>query len=108
MYHIEKTMVFDHPNGTSFVISHDGTVPDSETLLNRFGVAAEHRDLIVPFGKSRQRPLSDEEKAAERAAEAKANVAFAPGAGAVDPDVLARLAVLEEQLGIAAKSPAKK
>jgi hypothetical protein len=126
----EQTIVFEHPappghpdderanlNRPVTILAQPGQQlnRDPEFLRKNFGILPEHARFITTLAKSRARPLTDDEKAVERAAEAKANVAFAPGAGVSSggisaeeaADLKARVARLEELLGAEAPSAKK-
>jgi hypothetical protein len=119
----QKTLVFDHPDGSTIILRHPGgqDLPDPREdpkfYRDNFGILPEHRPFIVPLSESRQRPLTEEEKDAERAKESADNVAFAPGVAAGGmtaaeaADLRARVAKLEELLGAGGEDkapPAKK
>ena len=67
--HAEQTMVFEHPDtGICTVVAHPGQPLnlDPTHLRREHGIAAQHVHLIRPLSETSHRPLTDDQKAAER------------------------------------------
>lgn len=64
----KQTMVFEHPDGSTIIVAHPGQSVnmDPKYLRETFGIMPQHMGLIKPMSESRARPLTVEEKRAER------------------------------------------
>jgi hypothetical protein len=66
----ENTWVFDHPDGHCIVLAHPGQPKpptDPKFLRENFGIMPAHTHLVRRLSESPHRPLTEAEKAVERA-----------------------------------------